>query len=165
MAPEILSILLFGAVAEAGNLSAAQVVDLDEAGLDAVKERFEVDNAGGRGTEALDDLGADGYGPGRVDWVGGVRGTIEVSDLGDDGCDDTVDGFSDCVWNCVRWRYIRRTMKKNSRTAFFLVAIWSRRTIIEGRITNIISVRPLRIATKYAQDVYYRCFSSGMSRR
>ena len=146
-------ILLFGAVAEAGDLFAAQVVDLDEAGLDAVQEWFEVYNAGGHGTEALDDLGANGYGPGGVDWVGGMRGTIEVSYLGDDGCDDANDGFSDGVWKSARRRYMRRAMKKNSRTAFFLVATLSRRRIIEGRTTNIISVRPLRIATKYAQDV------------
>ena len=165
MAPETLLILLFGAVAEAEKLSAAQVVDLDEAGLDAVKGRFEVYNAGGHDTEALDDLGANGYRPGGVDWVGSMRGTIEVCYLGDDGCDDTNDGFSDGVWKSVRGRYIRRAMKKTSRIVFFLVATLSRRTIIEGRITNIISVRPLTMATKYAQDVCYGCFSSGMSRR
>ena len=44
-------------------------------------------------------------------------------------------------------------MKKASRIAFFLVATLSRITIIEGRMTNVISVRPLTMATKYAQDV------------
>ena len=91
-------LLLSEPVAEAGKLSAAQVVDLDEAGLDAVKERFEVYNAGGHDTEALDDLGANDYGPGRVGGVGGMRGTIKVCYLGYDGYDDTSDGFSDGVW-------------------------------------------------------------------
>lgn len=165
MAQDSLLNLLFGVVAEARKLPAPHVVDLDEAGLDAVKERFEVYNAGGHDTEALDNFGANGYGPGGVGGVGVMRGTIEVCYLEDDGCDDTNDGFSDGVWKNARWRYIRRAMKKTSRIGFFLVATLSRRTIIEGRITNVISVRPLTMATKYAQDNCFGWFSSGMSRR
>ena len=122
MAQDSLLTSLFGVVAEAGKLSAAQVVDLDEAGLDAVKERSEVYNAGGHDTETLNDLGANDYGPGGVDGVGGMRGSIDVCYLGDDGCDDTRDEFSDGVWKNARWRYIRRAMKKTSRITFLLLA-------------------------------------------
>ena len=51
-------------------------------------------------------------------------------------------------------------MKKISRTAFFLVMTLSRRTIIEGRMTNAISVRPLTTAMKYAQDVCFEYSSA-----
>lgn len=164
-AQDFISIVLFGEISEAGKLSAAQVVDLNEACLDAVKERPEVYNAGGHDTEALDDLSANDYWPGGVDGVGGMRGAIDVRYLGDDGCDDTDDGFSDNSWKKARWRYIRRAIKKTSIFVFFRVATLSRRTIIEGRMTSMISVRPLTMATKYAQDVCKGFLSSGMSRR
>ena len=90
---------MFGVVAEAGELFAAQIVDLNEAGLDTVNERSEVYYAGGHDTETLDDLGADDYGPGGMDRVGCMGGTIEVFYLGDDGCDDTNNGLSNRVWN------------------------------------------------------------------
>ena len=150
--------MLFGVVTEARELFAAQIVDLDEAGLDTVNKRSEVYNAGGHDTETLDDLGADNYGPGRMDGVGCMGGTIEVCDLGDDGCDDPKNAFSDSGWNNARWTYIRRARKKTSRMTFLLAATLSRRTIIEGRMTNVISVRPLKMAMKYAQDVCFKGF-------
>jgi len=42
----------------------------------------------------LDDLGAEGYGPGGKGGVACVRGAIEVCYLEDDGCDDTGGGLS-----------------------------------------------------------------------
>ena len=128
---------------------------MDEAGLEAVEKRSEVHDAGGHDTEALDDLRTNGYGPGGVGGVGAMGGTTEVKYLRDDGCDNTSNGFSDGVRKNVRWRrYIRRVMKKANRTTFFLAATLSRRTIVDGRITNVTSVRPLTMATKYAQEVY-----------
>ena len=155
-------ILLFGTVTEAGKLSAAQVVDLDEASLDAVKERSEVYNAGGHDTEALDDLGANGYRPAGMGGVGSMRGTIEVYYLEDDGGDDASEGISDRSKENARWKYIRRAMKKTSSTTFFLFATLSRRTIIEGRMTNVRSVKQLTMAMKYAQEICLGYLSSGV---
>ena len=84
-------------VAQTGELSAAHVVDLDETGLDTVKKRSEVYNAGGHDTETLDDLGANDYGPGGVDIIGGMGGTVEVYYLRDDGRDDTDNWLSEKV--------------------------------------------------------------------
>jgi len=44
-------------------------------------------------------------------------------------------------------------MKKISRIAFLLGATLSRRMIIDGRMINATSVRPLTMATKFAQEV------------
>lgn len=78
-----------GVVAEARQLLAAQIGYLDEAGSEAVEERPEVYDAAGEDAEALDDLGADGYGPGGVNGVGCLRGAIDVYHLDNDCCDDT----------------------------------------------------------------------------
>lgn len=59
-----------GVVAEARQLLAAQIGYLDEAGLEAVEERPEVYDAADEDAETLDDLDADGYGPGGVNGVG-----------------------------------------------------------------------------------------------
>lgn len=52
-------------------------------------------------------------------------------------------------------------MKKASRTAFLLGATLSRRMIIDGRTVNATSVRPLTMATKFAQEVCLWVFNSG----
>lgn len=57
------------AESEPGHILSAHIAHLDEAGLEAVEEGFEVDHARGEDAETLDDLGANGCGPDVKDHV------------------------------------------------------------------------------------------------
>lgn len=57
------------------------VVTSDEAGLDAVEEWLEVEEAGRDDAEALDDLGAECHGPGIVTGLLQVLGVVPEDEL------------------------------------------------------------------------------------
>ncbi len=69
--------------------AATHVVASNETRLDAVEERFEVQEAGSAETEALNDLGADGYRPRVESGINWVLDPVPQNELAYGSCNNS----------------------------------------------------------------------------